>query len=77
MLMDRGASINILSLLMFKKLDHIEGDLIHTNLSLSGFAVDPTEAKGIMYKELTVGSKTMPTAFFLVDIKGCYNMMLG
>jgi hypothetical protein len=77
MLMDRGASINILSLLMFKKLDHIEGDLIRTNLSLSGFVVDPTEAKGIMYKELTVGSKTMPTAFFLVDIKGCYNMMLG
>jgi hypothetical protein len=24
-----------------------------------------------------VGSKTVPRAFFVVDIKGCYNMLLG
>jgi hypothetical protein len=38
-------------------LGHVESDLKHTNLSLSGFAGDPTEAKGIICKELTVGSK--------------------
>jgi hypothetical protein len=27
--------------------------------------------------ELIVGRKTMPKAFFMVDIKGCYNMLLG
>jgi hypothetical protein len=42
MLIDGGASINILSLSLFKKLDHIEGELKCTNLSLSGFAGDPT-----------------------------------
>jgi hypothetical protein len=62
MLMDGGVSINILSLSLFKKLGHIEGDLKHTILSLSGFAGDLTDAKGIICKELTVGSKTVPTA---------------
>jgi hypothetical protein len=77
MLMDGGASINILPLSQFKRLGHIEGDLKRTNLSLSGFAGDTTEAKGIICKELMIRSKTVPTAFFKVDVKGCYNMLLG
>jgi hypothetical protein len=72
-----GASINTLSLSLFKKLGHIEGELKCTNLSLSGFAGNPTEVKGIICKELTVGSKTVPTTFFMVDVKGCYNVLLG
>jgi hypothetical protein len=76
MLMDGGASVNILPLLMFKKFGHIEGDLTHTNLSLNGFAGDPTEAKGIICKELMVGSKIVPMTFFMVDVKGCYNVLL-
>jgi hypothetical protein len=76
MLVDEGASINILLLSLFKKLGHIEGDLKHTNLSLSGFAGDPIEAKGIIYEEVTVGSKTVPTVVFVVDVKGCYNVLL-
>jgi hypothetical protein len=64
-------------LLLFKKFGYIEGDLKRTNLSLSGFAGDPTEAKGIICKELTVGSKTMPMAFFMLGIKGRYNVLLG
>jgi hypothetical protein len=56
MLMDGRTSINILPLSLFKKLGHIKGDLKCTNLSLSGFADDPTEAKGIICKELMVGS---------------------
>jgi hypothetical protein len=39
MLIDGGASINILLLSLFKKLDHVDGDLKHTNLCLSGFQV--------------------------------------
>jgi hypothetical protein len=77
MLMDGGASVNILPLSLFKKLGHIEGDLKRTNLSLSSFAGDPMKAKGIMCKELMVGSKTVTTTFFMVDIKGCYNVLLG
>jgi hypothetical protein len=76
MLIDGGASVNILPLSLFKKLNHVEGDLNHRNLSLSGFAGDPMEAIGIICKEVTVGTTTMPTAFFVVDLKGCYNMLL-
>jgi hypothetical protein len=76
MLIDGGASINILPLSLFKKLNHIEGDLKHTNLSLSSFTGDPTEAKGIIYKEVTVGSKIVPTTFFMVNVNGRYNVLL-
>jgi hypothetical protein len=76
MLVDGGVSINILPLSLFKKLGHIEGDLKRANLSLSGFAGDPTDAKGIICKELTVGSKIVPTSFFVVDVRGCYNVLL-
>jgi hypothetical protein len=76
MLIDGGASVNILPLSLFKKLGHIKGDLKHTNLSLGGFAGDPMEAKGIICKELMVGRKTVPTTFFMVDVKGRYNVLL-
>jgi hypothetical protein len=76
MLIDGGASINILLLSLLKKLGHIEGDLKCTNLSLSSFAGDPMEAKGIISKEVMVGSKTMAMAFFVVDVKGRYNVLL-
>jgi hypothetical protein len=77
MMVDDSASVNILPLALFKKLGHSEGELKRTNMSLSGFSGEPAEAKGIVSKELTVGSKTVPTAFFVVDIKGRYNVLLG
>jgi hypothetical protein len=77
MLIDGGASVNILPLSLFKKLNHVEGDLKRINLSLSGFAGDPMETKGIICKELTIGSKTMPMTFFIADMKGRYNVLLG
>jgi hypothetical protein len=76
MLIVGGASINILPLSLLNKLIHIEADLKRTNLSLNGFAGDPSEAKGIICMELTVGSKTVPMTFFLVDVKGRDNVLL-
>jgi hypothetical protein len=34
------------------------------------------EARGIICKEVTVESKTMPMAFFMVDVKEHYNVLL-
>jgi hypothetical protein len=76
MLVDGDAGINILPFSLFKKLGHVDGDLKRTNLSLSGFAGDPMEARGIICKEVTVESKTMPMAFFMVDVKEHYNVLL-
>jgi hypothetical protein len=69
MMDDGGASVNIMPVVFFERLGHSESELKKTNLSLSGFLGEPAEAKGIISKELTVGSKTIPTAFFVVDIK--------
>jgi hypothetical protein len=77
MLIDGGASVNILPLSLLKKLGHVKGDLKRTNLSLSGLAGDPMEAKGIICKDLMIGRKTLPLAFFMVDVKGHCNVLLG
>jgi hypothetical protein len=70
MMVDGGASVNIMLLALLERLGHSERDLKQTNMSLSGFSGEHAEAKGIVSKELTVGSKTMPTSFFVVDVKG-------
>jgi hypothetical protein len=45
-------------------------------LSLSGFSGEPAEARGMLSAELTVGSKTLLTAFFVVEVRGRYNILL-
>jgi hypothetical protein len=77
MLVDGGASVNIMPFSVFCKLDRKESELMKTNMGLSGFSGELSEAKGVISMELTVGSKTMPTAFFVVDVKGRYNILLG
>jgi hypothetical protein len=36
-----------------------------------------TKAKGVLSIELMVGSKTLVTAFFIVDVRGRYNLLSG
>jgi hypothetical protein len=62
---------------MFEKLGHHEKELIRMNMTLSGFSGEASDAKGTISEELTVGSKTVPIAFFVVDVKGRYNILLG
>jgi hypothetical protein len=64
-------------MLVLKKLGHREEELMKTNMTLCGFSGEASDAKGIISKELTVGSKTIPTAFFVVNVKGRYNLLLG
>jgi hypothetical protein len=77
MLVDGGACVNIMSSSMFEKLGHKEEEYMKRNMMLSGFSGEASDAKGIISKELTVGSKTIPTAFFMVNVKGRYNILLG
>jgi hypothetical protein len=44
---------------------------------LKDFGGNPSETKGVLNVELTVGSKTVPTTFFVIDGKGFYNLLLG
>jgi hypothetical protein len=35
------------------------------------------EARGVVNIELTVGSKSLATAFFIVEVQGNYSVILG
>jgi hypothetical protein len=48
-----------------------------TNTSLSAFTGDVTETRGVLSVELTAESKTLATMFFMVDVKGRYDLLLG
>nr|ABA97439.1 retrotransposon protein, putative, unclassified [Oryza sativa Japonica Group] len=69
MLVDGGAAVNLMPYSLFKKLGREDDELKKTNMILNGFNGEPTEAKGIFSAEFTVGNKTLPTAFFIVDVK--------
>jgi hypothetical protein len=77
LMVDGGAGVNVMPWATFKKMGFNEGELMKTNTSLSAFTGEITKAKGVMPVELTIGSKTMATAFFMVDVGGRYNMLLG
>jgi hypothetical protein len=48
-----------------------------TNTSLCAFTGDVTETRGVLSVELMAGSKTWATMFFMVDVKGRYDLLLG
>ena len=60
-----------------KELGVQQEGLVKTNMVLSGFMGGPTEAKGFLVTELAVGSKVLPTTFFIVDAKASHSVLLG
>ena len=77
MLVDGGANGNIMPFSVFTKLGRKESELMKTNMGFRGFSRELSAAKGVISMDLTVGRKTLPTAFFVVDIRGRYNILLG
>jgi hypothetical protein len=72
MLIDGGTVINLMSYSVFKKLGGEDDELLKINLTLNDMGGNPMEAK-----ELTVGSKSLTTAFFVVEVQGNYSVILG
>jgi len=52
-------------------------DFIKTNIMLNDFNGQPSEEKGVLNVELTVGRKTVRTSFFIVNSKSTYTVLLG
>jgi hypothetical protein len=77
MLVDTGAAVNIMPYLVLHRLGQSTGDLIKTNVMLSDFNGQTSEAQGVLSVDLTVGSKTVPTSFFIVNSKSTYTILLG
>jgi hypothetical protein len=51
--------------------------LIETNVTLSDFNRQASEAQGVLNVDLTVGSKTILISFFIVSSKSTYTVLLG
>jgi hypothetical protein len=69
MLVDGGAAINLIPYSVFKKLEQEDDELIKTNLMLNGGGGgNSMEARGVISIGLTVGSKSLTTTFFVVEV---------
>jgi hypothetical protein len=77
MLVDTGATVNIMPYSVLRWLGCSAEDLIKTNITLSDFNGQASEAQGVLNVDLTVGSKTVPTSFFIVSSKSMYTILLG
>jgi hypothetical protein len=78
MLINGGVAVNLISYSVFKKLGREDNELVKTNLMLNGMGGgNPMEARGVISMELTVGSKSLATAFFIVEVEGNYSVILG
>ena len=77
MLVDTGAAVNLMSYSELRQLGLSAAGLIKTNVMLNDFNGQPSEAQGVLNVELTVGRKTVPISFFIVNSKSKYTVLLG
>jgi hypothetical protein len=79
MLIDGGAVVNLMPYSIFKKLERKDDEVVKTNLTLNsvGGGGNPMEARGVISMELIIGSKSLATAFFVVEEQGNYIVILG
>jgi hypothetical protein len=76
MLVDGGTAVNLMPYSVFKKLGRENGELMKTNLTLNDVGDNPMESRGVVSIELTVGSMSLPAAFFIIEVQGNYNVIL-
>jgi hypothetical protein len=77
MLVDTGAAVNIMSYSVLCQLGRSTEDLNNTNITLSDFNGQASEAQGVLNVDLTMGSKTVPTSFLFVSSKSTCTVLLG
>jgi hypothetical protein len=68
MLIDDGAAINLMLHSVFKKLGQEDDELMKTNLTPISVGGNSMEARCVVSMELAVGSKSLTTAFFIVEV---------
>jgi hypothetical protein len=74
MLVDGGATVNLMPYSLYRKLGKQDDELVKTNMTLSGVETDSSiKARGVTSIELTIGTKTLAVAFFVADVEGNYS----
>jgi hypothetical protein len=77
MLVDTSAAVNIMPYSVLRRLGRSIEDLIKTNVTLSDFNGQASKAQGVLNVDVIVGSRTVPTSFFIVSSKSMYTVLLG
>jgi hypothetical protein len=73
-----GAAVNIMPYSLYKKLGKQDDELVKTIMILSCIGTDSSiKAKGVTSVELTIGTKTLAVAFFVANVEGNFNLILG
>jgi hypothetical protein len=71
MLVDGGATVNLMPYSLYRKLGKQDDKLVKTNMTLSGGWTDSSiKAKAVTSIELTIGTKTLANDFLFTDIEG-------
>ncbi|XP_020106673.1 uncharacterized protein LOC109722906 [Ananas comosus] len=76
-MVDGGAMVNVMPTVFFKKLGKDEDELKPMDTIMTDFSGNGQQARGVLTTKITVGSKTLRTAFFVVDADSQYNLLLG
>jgi hypothetical protein len=71
-----GAAFDLMPYSVFKKLGWEDDELMKTNLTLYDVGGNSMDAKDGISMELTVGSKSLATAFFVIEVQGNYSIIL-
>ena len=69
--------MNVMSMTTFRKIGKIPEELIKTNMTLRNYEGRNSKVNGMTTIEVTIGSKTLPTTFFVIEGKGSYSALLG
>ena len=75
-LVDNGSTVNVMPLRMLRELAIGIGDLIETEVSASAFTGEISKTVGVLPIDITVGSKTSLSAFFVINYTANYNVLL-
>jgi len=77
MLVDGGAAVNLMPYTTFPKLRKGPEDLLEIDMMSKDFGGNASNTRGAVNVELTIGSKTLLTTFFVIDGKETYSLLLG
>ena len=69
--------MNIMPYVMLRKLGKNQDDLMKTDMMLKDFEGVVSPTLGALCVDLTIGSKTLPTTFFVINGKSSYSLLLG
>ena len=75
-LVDNGSATNVMPLRMLRALGRSIGDLIETKGLVLAFTGEIYKTLGVLLIDITIGSKTSLSAFFVINSTANYNALL-